>query len=55
LGKELITEHQGSRQQNIRLPKDMRGQKHTNMQADPDEAPKRKRYEICPRNLDRKS
>jgi hypothetical protein len=33
----------------------MRGQKRTNMQADPDEAPKRKRCEICPRNLDRKS
>jgi hypothetical protein len=55
LGKELITEHQESRQQNIRLPKDMRGQKRTNMQADPDESPKRKHCEICPRNLDRKS
>jgi hypothetical protein len=58
LGKELITEHQESRQQNIRLPKDMCGQKRTNMQADPDEAPTKKKKdlcEICPRNLDGKS
>jgi hypothetical protein len=41
-GKDLVTEHEENRQQNTSLPKDMREQNRTNMQADPDEAPKKK-------------
>lgn len=55
LGTELTREHQDRRQQNQRLPKELRGQPHANLVANPNATPKRRRCEFCSRNSDRKS